>query len=428
VGTESLSWRGERVERCRATYFDLVSQGVHYEEAGRRAGVSRSTAYRWAHPEATQRYAQRSRERYYESLAEQRERVDSEVDLPPLAQRGRSLILAERIVIADHYRAGRAITDIAEMLGRDKSTVSREIERNSYPLASGAPSYGPYAAERRAEARRARPKTRKLETDEVLQAHVQDKLKLRWSPEQIARTLPEMFPEQPERRLCHETIYQALYVQGRGQLRRELTTWLRTGRAARRPRRSPEARQARFAEPMVMISERPAEAADRAVPGHWEGDLIVGKNHASAIATLVERTTRFTMLAALPGDYDAIAVRDALIALIGALPAQLTRSLAWDQGAEMARHHEFRVVTGVPVYFCDPASPWMRGSNENTNGLLRQYFPKGTDLSVHSPEHLAAVAAELNDRPRKTLNWASPARRLATLLAQADEQRCCDHP
>jgi IS30 family transposase len=255
-----------------------------------------------------------------------------------------------------------------------------------------------------------------LAADPVLHAHVQDRLRVRWSPGQIAKTLPRVFPDQPQRHIVHETIYQALYVQGRGELRREVAAALRTGRARRRPHRDPQARQSRFVEPMVMISQRPAEAADRAVPGHWEGDLIIGAGGRSAIATLVERHTRYVLLARLPGGRDAPAVRDALIATVKTLPAHLWRSLTWDQGSEMARHHEFAIATGIPVYFCDPASPWLRGSNENTNGLLRQYFPKGTDLSRHDGEHLAAVAAELNGRPRETLGWDSPAQRLATLL------------
>jgi IS30 family transposase len=217
--------------------------------------------------------------------------------------------------------------------------------------------------------------------------------------------------------VCHETIYQALYVQGRGELRRELTRALRTGRAIRKPRRLAQQRQPRYSTPMVMISERPAEADDRAVPGHWEGDCIIGKSGTSAIGTLVERSTRYVMLVHLPIDRSAERMRDALIAAMATLPAHLRRSLTWDQGSEMGRHHEFSIAADMPVSFCEPASPWQRGSNENTNGLLRQYFPKGTDLSVHTRQDLDAVAAELNSRPRKTLDWDTPAERLAQLLA-----------
>ncbi|GCB44430.1 mobile element protein [Streptomyces sp. NL15-2K] len=217
--------------------------------------------------------------------------------------------------------------------------------------------------------------------------------------------------------MTHETIYQALYVQGRGELRRELTRALRTGRAVRRPHRQAHKRHSRAVKDMVLISERPADVADRAIPGHWEGDLIVGTNSRSAIATLVERSTRFLMLVHLPSGHGATAVRNALIDTVKTLPPHLKQSLTWDQGSEMAGHRGFSIATDVPVYFCDPASPWQRGSNENTNGLLRQYFPKGTDLSVHTREHLDAVAAELNSRPRKTLGWETPAERLHKLLA-----------
>jgi IS30 family transposase len=245
---------------------------------------------------------------------------------------------------------------------------------------------------------------------------VQGWLEMNWSPEQITAMLRRRFPDRPEMQVCHETIYQALYIQGRGQLRRELATALRTGRTYRKPRRQAQARRARYATAMVMISDRPAEAADRAVPGHWEGDLIIGKNQASQIGTLVERATRYLLLVHLPADRTAETVRDALAAAMQTLPAELKRSLTWDQGSEMSLHQEFSIAADLPVYFCDPHSPWQRGSNENTNGLLRQYFPKGTDLSLHTRKHLDTVAAELNSRPRKTLGWQTPAERLAKLL------------
>jgi IS30 family transposase len=245
-------------------------------------------------------------------------------------------------------------------------------------------------------------------------------LTLRWSPEQISHALPIEFPGQRERHLVHETIYQALYVQGRGELRRELTRALRTGRARRKPHRRPDdRRQGCIVDPTVMISQRPAEAEDRAIPGHWEGDLIMGEGNRSAIGTLVERSTRYVMLLHLPAEHTAEAVRDALTSTVLTLPAHLRRSLTWDQGKEMSQHQQFSITTGVPVYFCDPHSPWQRGSNENTNGLLRQYFPKSTDLTVHTPADLLAVAAELNGRPRKTLNWDTPAERLNMLLHTA---------
>jgi IS30 family transposase len=325
------------------------------------------------------------------------------------------LSVDERIVIADLWREGRSVRSIAAEVGRDPSTVSRELRRNAHPETG---DYRPHTAQARADARRPRPKNGKLATSLRLRQAVQDGLDRRWSPEQIVRRLRRDFPDQPGMHVTHETIYQALYVQGRGELRRELTRALRTGRAARRPRRPAGTRPSRFAAPMVMISDRPAEVTDRAVPGHWEGDLIIGKDHASAIGTLVERATRYVLLVHLGQGRGAEQVRDALLATVATLPTHLKRSLTWDQGAEMALHHQFSTAADMPVYFCDPHSPWQRGSNENTNGLLRQYFPKGTDLTAHSPDHLAAVAAELNGRPRKTLGWDTPAERLAKLLTE----------
>jgi len=253
----------------------------------------------------------------------------------------------------------------------------------------------------------------------VLRERVRADLLARWSPEQISARLKREFPEQPEKYVAPETIYQALFVQGRGALRRELTACLRTGRAIRRPRRTPDGRRARQGKiaGMVSLSERPAEAEDRAVPGHWEGDLIVGKQGRSAIGTLVERSTRYCLLLHLPEGKNAASVAEQMIKAITGLPEHLRRSLTWDQGTEMAQHAKITLDTRMAIYFCDPHSPWQRGSNENTNGLLRQYFPKGTDLSVHTPEHLAKVAVELNGRPRKTLGWRTPAEQLAVLLS-----------
>jgi IS30 family transposase len=331
----------------------------------------------------------------------------------PASGPSRYLTEDERIYIADRLREDAGIREIAAELGRAPSTVSREVRRNAHPE-SGA--YRPHAAQRRAEGRRPRPKPSKIGTCPQLRDYIAARLGRKWSPEQICHALRKDFPGQPEMHVAHETIYQALYVQGRGELRRELARALRTGRARRVPRRRPGARQPRFAAPMVMISDRPAEAEDRAVPGHWEGDLIIGKDSGSAIGTLVERSTRYTMLVHLPGDHTAETVCDALAATVSTLPSHLARSLTWDQGAEMAAHGTFTIATGIPVYFCDPHSPWQRGSNENTNGLLRQYFPKGTSLAGHTQDDLDAVALQLNTRPRQTLNWQTPAQRLDALL------------
>jgi IS30 family transposase len=325
----------------------------------------------------------------------------------------RYLSEAERVVIADRLREKASIQSIAAQLDRAPSTISRETRRNQQPDGG----YRPHAAHALAAARRPRPKIGKIAADPALRARVQDGLDQRWSPQQIARRLRREHPQRPEWHVTHETIYQALYVQARGGLRREVAGWLRTGRAQRRPHRQAGQRLPRMATPMVMISERPAEVTDRAVPGHWEGDLIIGAGNKSAIGTLVERTTRFVVLLHLPDGYAPGPVRDALVAAARSLPRQVRRSLTWDQGSEMHYHHQFTVATQMPVYFCDPHSPWQRGSNENTNGLLRQYFPKGTDLAVHSREHLDAVATQLNGRPRMTLGWDTPAERLATLLA-----------
>jgi len=347
------------------------------------------------------------------------------LDLDELA--GRYLSLSEREEIAVGLAAGLSLREIARQIGRAASTVSREIALNG-PTRPGRP-YRAVAAQQAAEARARRPKPRKLE-HQPLQARVQAELEKKWSPEEIAARLTRDFPEDPAMRASHETIYRALYVQGRGALRRELTACLRTGRAIRRPRRRVDGRSDpdRRIPDKVMISERPAEVEDRAVPGHWEGDQILGKANQSAIGTLVERSTRFTILLHLPGPTDAIAVRDAIVTSIGSLPQALRRSLTWDQGLEMRRHKEITVAADLPVYFCDPRSPWQRGSNENTNGLLRQYFPKGTDLSVHSPEYLAAVADELNGRPRKTLGWDTPAEAMAKLLSAPDNDGVASTP
>ena len=325
------------------------------------------------------------------------------------AQVGRSvrnLSFEEREEISRGLAADLSIRTIAECLGRAPSTVSREVKRSG-----GRRGYRAGLADHRATQQAARPKTPKMVATPVLGDGVAALLELCWSPEQIAYFLKEWFPNDLEMQVSHETIYQALYVQSRGGLRKELSASLRTGRAYRHPKGSRPKGGSRIKD-MVMITERPPEAEDRAVPGHWEGDLIIGTNSRSAIGTLVERSTRYVMLLWLPERHDAETVAAAMAAKITQLPEQLTRSVTWDQGVEMARHREFTIKTGIPVYFCDPHSPWQRGTNENTNGLLRQYFPKSTDLSVHSEADLDRVAAELNARPRKTLNWMPPLRAL----------------
>jgi IS30 family transposase len=371
---------------------------------------------------------------------------------------GRYLSLAEREEIALLHVQGHSMREIARQLGRAASTISRELRRNA-ATRSGGLEYRATTAQWHAERSARRPKQAKLVLYAALRAYVEERLagvvvapsgasvsgpavcwKRRrhgprqdrrwaraWSPEQIARRLPVDFPDDGTMRISHEAIYQALFVQTRGALRRELTACLRTGRPLRMPRTRTRRGKA-FISPEIMIAQRPAEAADRAVPGHWEGDLILGLG-SSAIGTLVERMTRFTMLlhlARLAGHgsaprtkngpalagHGAEAVRDAIARTIVTLPQHLRRSLTWDQGAEMAQHARLRIDAGVQVYFCDPQSPWQRGTNENTNGLLRQYFPKGTDLSTHSAEEIGAVAAALNARPRKTLDWKTPAEAL----------------
>ncbi|MGC1861654.1 MAG: IS30 family transposase [Methylocystis sp.] len=372
---------------------------------------------------------------------------------------GRYLSFAEREEIAILHSQKCGVCEIARRLGRAASTISRELRRNA-STRNGGLEYRATTAQWHADRSARRPKPSKLAMNDSLRNYVQDRLSgviasadgvkisgpmvrwkgrrsgprqhrrwaAAWSPEQIASRLLLDFPTNEEMRISHEAIYQALFVQGRGALRRELSACLRTGRALRAPRARSRGRGKSFVSPEIMIRERPAEADDRAVPGHWEGDLILGLR-SSAIGTLVERTTRFTILLHLPrmeghGDtarvkngpalagHGAEAVRDAIATTIILLPEQLRRSLTWDQGAEMAQHASLRIDTGLRVYFCDPKSPWQRGTNENTNGLLRQYFPKGTDLSAHSAEDLEAVARTLNTRPRKSLNWRTPAEAL----------------
>lgn len=368
---------------------------------------------------------------------------------------GRYLSLVEREEIALLKAQGHSMREIGRRLGRHGSTISRELDRNA-ATHGGKIAYRATAAQWHADRSARRPKSSKLAQNSALRIYVEDRLagmvapprgtrarrsgrgkdrgwSKAWSPEQIARRLPIDFPDDETMRISHEAIYQALFVQGRGALRRELTACLRTGRVLRMPRARTRKRSKGFVSPEIMISERPGEVTDRAVPGHWEGDLIIGAG-SSAIGTLVERTTRFTMLLHLPrlagygeapranngpslSGHGAEAVRDAIARTIITLPEELRRSLTWDQGVEMAQHAGLTIDTGIQVYFCDPRSPWQRGTNENTNGLLRQYFPKGTDLSIYDADEISAVAAALNGRPRKTLGWRTPAEALDELLS-----------
>jgi IS30 family transposase len=322
------------------------------------------------------------------------------------------LSFEERERISRGIAVGESARAIAGALGRAPSTVSREIRAGG-----GRRRYRAIGAERRAQRCARRPKATKLSLCPALVAEIERGLELGWSPQQISARLRLEFPDDPGMRISHETIYLSLYVQSRGELRRQLAARLRTGRSTRRARGRQEQR-GRISE-MVNISQRPAEVEDRAVPGHWEGDLILGAYGRSAVATLVERQTRFVMLAHVGRDRGTERVIAALKAKIGQLPQQLTRSLTWDQGRELTAHQQFTVDTGVQVFFCDPRSPWQRGTNENTNGLLRQYLPKGTDLAVHDQDALDQIAALLNGRPRQTLRWMNPAEKMAELLATA---------
>jgi transposase, IS30 family len=378
----------------RERFWAGVRGGLATEEAGAAVGVSGETARRWVI------------------------QAGGVISNGPGPVSGRYLSSAEREEISVGHGQGLGVRVIARQLGRSPSTVSRELKRNSG-------RDGPYRAtiaQQRADERARRPKPAKLVVNARLRAEVAAGLEKKWSPEQISVMLKAAFPDDAGMRVSHETIYQSLYVQGRGALRRELTACLRTGRALRRPRRQAAARRARPGPVpgMVMISERPAEAADRAVPGHWEGDLIMGAGNRTAIGTLVERSTRYCLLLHLPASHDAATVAAAMTETISTLPAALRRSLTWDQGAEMAHHHQITLATGLDIYFCDPHSPWQRGSNENTNGLLRQYFPKHTSLARYTRADLDAAALELNDRPRKTLGWKTPAQALTELLSHPD--------
>jgi IS30 family transposase len=329
----------------------------------------------------------------------------------PRKRSKRCLSRHEREEISRGVARGESCRAIAAAIGRTHTTVSREVDRNG-----GRERYRAHDADEAAWGRARRPKRSKLAVDSRLREVVEERLELEWSPEQISAWLARTYAGELAMQVSHETIYLSLFVQSRGALRHQLCAHLRRRRRTRRPRGRPAPQGRGQIREMVMISERPAEVEDRAVPGHWEGDLLLG-SRTSGIATLVERTSRYTQLVALPDGYRAEPVRAALAQSIGSLPSQLRRSLTWDQGKEMAEHVQLTVDSGVQVYFCDPNSPWQRGSNENTNGLLRQYFPQRTDLSGVSQEQLDAVAARLNGRPRKTLGWMTPAERFAQLVA-----------
>jgi IS30 family transposase len=406
-------------------FWDLIAEGVSTETAAAAVGVSKAAGHKWfcrfggVNP------------RIEEHVGRERPRLSHD----------------EREQIMVGTSRGESIRSIARRLGRAPSTIMRELDKNGrrreapgryraqYRFGArrggwdARSRYSARIAQRRSEQRARRPKTGKLGRCAVLTAEVQALLVKKYSPAQIAAVLTATYPDRPELQVSHETIYKALYVQGRGELRRELAKCLRTGRALRKPRRRAGAAAGRGRMVgMVNISERPAEADDRAVPGHWEGDLIIGKDQASQIGTLVERSTGYVRLLHLPSTRSADVVADAMIAAISDLPATLRRTVTWDQGHEMAQHARIRLETGIEVYFCDPHSPWQRGSNENTNGLLRQYFPKGTDLSAHSAEHLAYVADELNGRPRKRFDWDNPTNRLNKLLSPPTETTVATKP
>ena len=329
--------------------------------------------------------------------------------LPAAEWSSQRLSLSEREEISRGLAADESLRGIAQRLGRAASTVSREVAGNG-----GQRRYRAAVAHRASRHRAQRPKPAKLATHQRLQGVVEEKLELWWSPRQISRWLVEAYPLDEEMRVSHETIYQSLFIQGKGALRKELWRCLRTGRATRRPQGRPKSTKGQIRD-MVMISQRPPEVEDRAVPGHWEGDLLMGKRQ-TAIGTLVERWSRYVMLFALPDGNTAEAVRVALAATVQRLPEHLWESLTWDQGKEMAQHTQFTIDTGIQVYFCDPNSPWQRGTNENTNGLLRQYFPKGTDMSRLTQEDLDEAAYSLNTRPRQTLDWMTPSDMLAETL------------
>jgi transposase, IS30 family len=375
-------------------FWREMRAGVVLDDAAASVGVSKTVAWRW--------------------FREAGGVIPAGISVYCDGSRTWRLSFGEREEISCRHAAGEGVRAIARALGRSPSTVSRELARGTQRRKTG---YRASVAQARADARARRPKPSMLAHNERLREYVQEKLETKHSPEQISHRLRVDFPHDPEMRVSHETIYRALYVQGRGALKRELVRCLRTGRALRKPRRKVAERRGRIAN-MVNISERSAEVNDRAVPGHWEGDLIAGPQHHSAIGTLVERTTGYVMLLHLPNGHGAVEVQKAMVEVMSSLPQHLRRSLTWDQGRELTNHVQIAAATEMDIYFCDPHSPWQRGTNENTNGLLRQYFPKGTDLSGYHRDYLEFVAAELNNRPRKRLAWKTPAEALAVLLSK----------
>jgi transposase, IS30 family len=377
----------------RREFWGLVRGGLTPAQAAVELGVSKAAGNKWFRDAGG---------------------VLPRVDACPEDPSRRTITLAERESIGLLRAAGMGVRAIARELGRQPGVISKELARNT----NRAGAYRPLAAQSRAEQRARRAKPAKLARPGPLRDFVVAGLKEAWSPVQISKVLRMEFPDDPAMRVCPETIYQALYVQSRGALRRDLAAKLRSGRATRKPRRptTHEERRGRLAG-TISISERPAEVADRAVPGHWEGDLIMGRENGSAIGTLVERSTRFVLLVHLPGRHTAEELYKSLVPTIQTLPVELRRSLTWDNGKEMARHAEISLATDMAIYFADPGAPWQRGTNENTNGLLRQYFPKGISLRQFGPEHLREVAAQLNGRPRKTLGWKSPANAMNQLLS-----------
>jgi IS30 family transposase len=438
-GAPTVAWREDRVN-----FWAAIARGVKTDVAAAEARVSSPVGYRWF-----------------------RHAGGVNPCLPPTVS-GRYLSFTEREDIALLRAQGHGVREIARRVRRSPSTISRELRRNA-STRTWRLDYKATLAQWHAERRARRPKVAKLAENERLRVYVQERLSgevrapdgrtlgpagpkwagknkphradrrwvQAWSPEQIARRLEVDFPDDESMRISHEAIYQALYVESRGALKRELVACLRTGRALRVPRARSRRKPWGHVTEDVVISERPAEVEDRAVPGHWEGDLLIGLER-SAIGTLVERTTRFTMLIHLPREdgyrigtrtkngpalagYGAITVKNALAASMSTLPEQLRQSLTWDRGKELSAHIAFKVETGIPVFFADPQSPWQRGTNENTNGLLRQYFPKGTDVSRWNAEEIAAVADTLNSRPRKILGWRTPAEAFNELLVSAQQ-------